>query len=85
MDTTPPIPLTPFELAKSLGSALINWAKAGFRVVSDETFNQRHAICTGCDYWMGDGASIGLCKCGKCGCSGLKLFLPTEKCPIRKW
>lgn len=84
-DTTPPPKPTLSDLVKSAFSATVKWAKDGFRVVSDEKLIERRTICEGCDFWAGDGAYFGLGKCAKCGCSGLKLFLPTEKCPIRKW
>src|ERR1051326_6138159 len=73
------------QLAKSFGTALAKWARDGFSTVPVQTLESRRGTCHDCDFWGGDGAYFGLGKCRKCGCSGLKLFLPTERCPIGKW
>lgn len=60
------------------------WAKAGFPIVSGEDLAERKGICAECEFWNAD-AFGGLGKCGKCGCSGVKLRLATSKCPAGKW
>lgn len=79
------------RLAIQFGASMMGWAKSGFRVVSWEGFKRRYEQCTG------DGVSVprcvhfnrfagtGVTRCGKCGCTSLKLFLASEKCPIGKW
>ncbi len=73
--------------------AAAEWARNGFRVTSQAMLEQRYDICRGndaknitrCSWWGGDGAGFGLGRCGRCGCSGLKLYSPTERCPAGKW
>lgn len=60
------------------------WAKAGFPIVSGEVLSERKGICAACEFWNAD-AFGGLGRCGKCGCSGVKLRLATSKCPLKKW
>lgn len=84
-DFTPPEPMTKAKLLLQFAKALLGWAADGCRVVGKEQFAARWEICTGCPYWGGDGAAFGLGRCGKCGCSGLKLHAANERCPIGKW
>lgn len=73
------------EMAGRFARAMMDWARGGFKVVERGRYQARKDICEGCQYWRGDGAMIGTGRCGKCGCSGLKLFLATERCPDGKW
>lgn len=68
----------------SVVKAGAQWAKAGFPIVSDEGFEERKRICLECEFWNA-AAFGGLGRCGKCGCSGVKLRLATSKCPVEKW
>ena len=69
------------EMSKSLASSMVGWAKAGFALASDEVKDERLSICRGCEFWKE--GKYG--RCMKCGCSGIKLWLASEKCPIGKW
>jgi hypothetical protein len=71
-------------MAKSLSSSMVNWAKAGFSKVPQHVRDSRLSTCRACEYWRGQNFG-GLGQCLKCGCSGGKLWLPTEKCPLLKW
>jgi len=67
-----------FEKLSNLKNSLQDWKNAGFPVASDELINQRREICGKCEFWTGY-------TCKKCGCTGLKWWLETSKCPIDKW
>jgi hypothetical protein len=60
------------------------WAREGFAVVHPETLEARRTICQACEHWKAE-AFGGRGRCLKCGCSGAKLRLPHEKCPVGKW
>ena len=77
-------PPTLAQRLASFSQAAVDWAKNGFSNVTHEQFEARKAICLKCHYWKGEMA-FGYGGCGKCGCSGLKLFLPTQKCPDGRW
>lgn len=75
------------EKAKSLGNAVVDWAsKDGFKKVSPEIFQRRKDICSGCPKWD-QTAYNGMGKCGICGCSVGKLYIPSSTCPDNppKW
>jgi hypothetical protein len=74
------------ELAGNFAGAMTRWIAAGAPVVSAETYAARAAVCEGCEHW--DGAArlgLGKCKAPGCGCTSLKRWLATEKCPLTKW
>lgn len=85
VDNTPPTPPTLLEMARSFAKAMLDWKRGGFKVVSFRQFIERRETCRSCPFWGGDGAMLGLGRCGKCGCSGLKLFPTTSTCPVGKW
>lgn len=72
--------------AMNLGRAMTRWISAGFPVADDATIAQRAAACRACPYWDGS-ARLGLGKCthAQCGCTRLKWWLQTEKCPDGRW
>jgi hypothetical protein len=72
--------------ARNLLLALGKWAKAGFPVASQETLKHRARACRACPHWS-DEARGGLGKCHHhaCGCTRLKWWLQTEKCPDGRW
>lgn len=75
------------QMAKSLGSAVAGWAKAGFAMASAETLASRLSICGACDLWDPT-AFGGTGRCSKCGCSTqAKLRMATSSCPLDppKW
>lgn len=74
------------EKASNFTHAMVDWAKAGFPVSSSEVLQQRLDICQACEYWRGSrGGTLLSGSCRKCGCSGVKLGLATQACPIGKW
>lgn len=75
------------EQATNLIKSTIDWAKKDkFNTVSPEVFNQRKEICLNCDKWDKTGFN-GIGKCGVCGCSTGKLYIPSSRCPLDppKW
>jgi hypothetical protein len=74
------------EMTANFTQAVAGWAKAGFKVVEQRVFEDRHAICKACEYWLPD-ARLGIGKCRKCGCSIYKLWMATSRCPLAppKW
>jgi len=72
--------------AANLGRAIKRWVSAGFPVADEATIAQRASACRACLYWDG-AARFGLGKCNhaKCGCTMLKWWLETEKCPDDRW
>lgn len=80
-----PIPLA--ELARNGLTAASRWAVAGFPLASLTVFSERAKACSECldsqgvPVWSSEG--IGHCRA--CGCTGLKRYLATERCPAGKW
>ena len=72
------------KMAQNLTKSMSNWAKGGFGKVPKHVHASRLAICQGCEHWRGQNFG-GLGQCLKCGCSGAKLWLPTDQCPLLKW
>lgn len=77
---------TALELAANFTGALARWSAAGFPTVSAEAYAARGAVCDTCAHWQPQ-ARLGLGKCAApgCGCTSLKRWLATEKCPLGKW
>lgn len=69
---------------KTFASALVRSAKSGFKQVTAEEVARRMDVCGACPYYSGS-HSIWKIACKKCGCTGLKLNMATEKCPLNKW
>ncbi len=73
-------------------AALGRFLLGGAKRVSPKTLAARMAICAGlggreaCPQWNPKGWG-GLGQCRKCGCSGIKLTWPAERCPLipPKW
>ena len=78
------------KLSLKFAAAMFTWAKAGFKVVPWATFKSRLETCRGspttprCEQFRPHDV-FGMGRCGKCGCTTLKLFLATERCPLNKW
>lgn len=79
----PPEP-TPAEMAVNIGKAGAKWIAAGFPVLSQARYDERAAACNACPLWDAK-ARLGLGKCNACGCTALKRWLATERCPHGKW
>lgn len=73
-----PLPSFKTRLKTFIG-ALIRWIKSGFRI-SPLLYLKRRPICQSCEFWRQKDV-YGLGRCGMCGCTKLKLFLPKERCP----
>jgi hypothetical protein len=69
-------------MAGNFAKATFRWVTAGAPVVTEEEFKRRAAICESCPHWHPEALVV---KCDRCGCSGLKLVLATERCPIGNW
>lgn len=72
------------EKIKNFGGAISRIAEHGLKLVPKNIEMDRMMICDSCHYWQKNG-SLGLGKCKKCGCAGIKLNLATEKCPVGSW
>lgn len=78
------------EMAKGFTRSMVNWVRSGFAVVDYETYKARYGQCSGsptnprCPQFT-TFAGTGVTRCGRCGCTSLKLFLKPEKCPLGKW
>jgi len=80
-----PAPLpNALEMVKNFTKAAGRWADAGFPTVTENVHDARAAICESCEEWDGK-ARMGAGKCNACGCTGLKRWLATESCPLKKW
>jgi hypothetical protein len=78
---------TLLELANNFLRGFSNYAASGFKPTPADVFNQRLDICrTKCPgkLWSED-AVFGIGRCGKCGCTTLKLDWASEKCPLGAW
>lgn len=70
-------PPTLAQMASNFSSAMVRWAKKGFKTVSQEVYMKRIKICSKCH---------GGWRCPHCGCFiKAKAALLTEKCPEGKW
>lgn len=69
------------QMARNFAYAATGWALSGFKHVSQEVYEFRLERCEGCHFWQGQSA-FGYGRCGKCGCSGLKLFMASTRCPL---
>jgi hypothetical protein len=93
--TPPPAPkpkkVAPYEptlseLATNFAGAMKRWAASGFEVATEEDYRKRSAICEACEFWDGKArGGLGKCNVRGCGCTKLKRYLGSEKCPLGKW
>jgi len=77
-----PPPIT--EQFKTLVDAAVQYAQSGFKNCTEEQYQERLAICKGCEFYEMAGFG-GIGRCLKCGCSGAKLKLGISSCPVNKW
>lgn len=68
----------------SLIEALSYWRERGYPIASQEEIDKRLGICKGCEKWD-QARFFGIGKCNTCGCSAVKQWLATSKCPLNKW
>ena len=69
-------------LLRRLADAIWRWVRAGCPMPSGRDLLDRHAACRACDLNVGWGILGG---CRRCQCTGAKLLLSTETCPLGKW
>jgi hypothetical protein len=91
--SNPHIPETPIQtgptalqMAETAAIAAAQWIAGGMEVADETTRMQRQIICSTCELW--DAAArfgLGKCKHPHCGCTKVKQWLATEKCPLGKW
>ncbi len=72
------------KMLTNFSKEMKKWVKEGAEVVTEDQLAERARLCTACEFWDQE-AFGGFGKCKKCGCSGMKLYLSTSKCPIDKW
>lgn len=74
------------KMVENFTEAMRDWKDAGFPIASLGIIAARRSVCAKCEFWDGK-ARLGLGKCNspKCGCTRLKIFLQTSKCPENKW
>ena len=74
------------QKARRLAMAAKRWAGSGFSLVGAVARLRRKRACKACDYWrpMGN-LGMGECQAPGCGCTRLKRWLETERCPLGKW
>lgn len=81
-----PPPPTVGEMARNFAGAIARWTQAGFPTVSREEYQMRAATCDRCEFWNPQArAGLGKCSAPGCGCSRMKVWLSTERCPLGKW
>ena len=74
------------DLLVNFSSAVAQWSAAGFPVATRQTFEERSAVCSACEFWDGSARlGLGKCKHKKCGCTRFKRWLASERCPLGKW
>ena len=76
--------------AATLGRALVRWHRAGYKLASRSVRGLRKDTCLSCVLSDGQPGFVqqargGLGKCRACGCTSLKWWLQSERCPLRKW
>jgi hypothetical protein len=62
----------------ALTRSVSRWISAGMPLSELSLIRRRKAICERCEFWAGT-------TCQRCGCTGLKWGLQTERCPVGKW
>ena len=69
------------QQGKNFFGSMWNYAKSGFKNVSDENFNKRMAVCQTCDRF--DEKKV---RCRECGCFlKAKARQAAATCPLDKW
>lgn len=72
-------------MARGMG-AFGRWLAAGLPIVSESHRAARAAVCAACPFWEPQARlGLGRCRHRGCGCTLLKWWLATERCPAGKW
>jgi hypothetical protein len=72
------------EMVVGLAHSLSTWADSGYAVTDPQEARTRAETCRSCEHYDA-AARMGLGRCGVCGCTNIKWWLKSEKCPIGKW
>lgn len=74
------------QKASAFSRAVVQWAKSGFPVRSEEEVEKVKELCRACPEYAGERGYFKI-FCKKCGCSSKKQWLATEHCPLPtpKW
>lgn len=71
------------DQAKNFAGAMVDYAKDGFKNVSQDEYDNRLSICGSCELFR---HSDKRCSHPSCGCfMEKKSWLRSAKCPIGKW
>lgn len=74
------------EMLINFSGAMARWFGSGLALATREQWAERMRICGGCQHWSPEArAGLGHCTAPGCGCTKLKHWLATEKCPLGKW
>lgn len=86
IDVTPESELNFTQKLARFSKAMIGFAASGFKTVTQEQYQKRLEICQVCDKWRGNTGILTI-ACAACGCSGKKLGISNESCPLNppKW
>jgi hypothetical protein len=71
------------KLRNAVG-AVVDLARNGVTIVSDEEYNNRMSKCLTCPNWN-PGLNMGLGSCAKCGCCKFKPKFKAMSCPDKLW
>jgi hypothetical protein len=72
-------------MAWNYATSTAEWIKNGMQPVSETAYEERQAICRGCDRFRSEDS-----RCAECGCyidiKAARLTTPGESdCPLGKW
>jgi hypothetical protein len=73
-------PPTFADRVRSFSRAVTGFSQGGVGVAAPEVIAEREAACHACELYRGD-RGLGFVSCGKCGCTSIKLWIPSEVCP----
>lgn len=74
------------DMTKNLFRSLSTWAMQGFPIANEKQIEKRRNACLNCVYWDRKARNgFGKCNHSKCGCTQVKWWLASEKCPDGKW
>lgn len=69
---------TLLAMGLNLAESMAAWTRAGFPLTPQAVYDARRVTCAACPHYDSD---AWIHHCSRCGCSGVKLHLMTEKCP----
>jgi hypothetical protein len=84
VDFIPPSLLDKMTMfGRAIAKAALTWREP---LVSAEVLEERRTICESCNFYGGSRSLLKV-ACQKCGCSGLKVLLVSQHCPLPqpKW